>query len=229
MEAVGSQFWHLRNHELFSKLNTEEIQDLCIISSFTQASKGDYIYFGNEQINRLYILKKGRIKIACYDDKDQEIVTEILKEGDIFGEVTLNPSENKSHEFAQAMTEEVSICSFSLENFESLLNQKPDLAIQFSKMVGEKLKIINQKYSDLIFKDARTRVINFFRLHARYEGKQTGNQVEIDMFLTHQDIASFTATSRQTVTTVINQLEAEGILLFQGRKKVVIPDVTRLG
>ena len=207
----------------------DEIQDLCIISSYKQATKGDYIYFGNEQINRLYILKKGRIKIACYDDKDQEIVTEILKEGDIFGEVSLSASDNKSHEFAQAMTEEVSICSFPLENFESLLNKKPDLAIQFSKMVGEKLKIINQKYSDLIFKDARTRVINFFRLHARYEGKQTGNRVEIDMFLTHQDIAAFTASSRQTVTTVINQLEAEGVLLFQGRKKVVIPDVTRLG
>ena len=207
----------------------DEIQDLCIISSYKQATKGDYIYFGNEQINRLYILKKGRIKIACYDDKDQEIVTEILKEGDIFGEVSLSASDNKSHEFAQAMTEEVSICSFPLENFESLLNKKPDLAIQFSKMVGEKLKIINQKYSDLIFKDARTRVINFFRLHARYEGKQTGNRVEIDMFLTHQDIAAFTASSRQTVTTVINQLESEGILLFQGRKKVVIPDVNRLG
>ena len=207
----------------------DEIQDLCIISSYKQATKGDYIYFGNEQINRLYILKKGRIKIACYDDKDQEIVTEILKEGDIFGEVSLSASDNKSHEFAQAMTEEVSICSFPLENFESLLNKKPDLAIQFSKMVGEKLKIINQKYSDLIFKDARTRVINFFRLHARYEGKQTGNRVEIDMFLTHQDIAAFTASSRQTVTTVINQLEVEGVLLFQGRKKVVIPDVTRLG
>ena len=229
MEAITSQFWHLRNHELFSKLNTEEIQDLCIVMSYKQATKGEYIYFGNEQIDRLYILKKGRIKIAYYDDKDQEVVTEILKEGDIFGEVSLRQSENKNHEFAQAMTEEVSVCSFSLANFESLLEKKPELAIGFSKMLGDKLKIINQKYSDLIFKDARTRIINFFRLHARYEGKQTGDRVEIDMFLTHQDIASFTASSRQTVTTVINQLEAEGMLIFQGRKKVVIPDLKMLG
>jgi len=197
--------------------------------SYKQATKGEYIYFGNEQIDRLYILKKGRIKIAYYDDKDQEVVTEILKEGDIFGEVSLRQSENKNHEFAQAMTEEVSVCSFSLANFESLLEKKPELAIGFSKMLGDKLKIINQKYSDLIFKDARTRIINFFRLHARYEGKQTGDRVEIDMFLTHQDIASFTASSRQTVTTVINQLEAEGMLIFQGRKKVVIPDLKMLG
>ena len=228
MEAAGSQYWYLRNHELFSKLDTEEIQDLCIISSYKQANKGEYIYFGNEQIDRLYILKKGRIKIAYFDEKDAEVVTEILKEGDIFGEVSLTQSPNQNNEFAMAMSEEVSICSFTLSNFENLLNKKPELAIGFSKMVGDKLKIINQKYSDLIFKDARTRVLNFFKVHARYEGKQTGNRVEIDMFLTHQDIASFTATSRQTVTTVINQLEAEGKLKFQGRKKVIIPDLALL-
>ena len=48
------------------------------------------------------------------------------------------------------------------------------------------------------------------------------------MYLTHQDIANYTAASRQTVSTIINELIKDGRIVYDGRKKVVIPDITKL-
>ncbi len=222
------KYWYLRNHALFSQLNEDDIQELCIISSFKTAKKGEIIYFSDQKIDRLFSLKQGRIKIAYYDKNKEEVVSEILKEGDIFGELTLKQYENKNQEFAQVISDEVSICSFTLENFHGILRKKPDLAIAYTQMVGDKLKTMGSKYSDLIFKDVKTRVVNFFKLNAENEGNWDEKKVELNMYLTHQDIANYTASSRQTVSTIINELIKEGKIIYVGRKKVVIPDITKL-
>jgi CRP/FNR family transcriptional regulator, cyclic AMP receptor protein len=228
MNATEIKYWYLRNHDLFNHLNEAEVNDLCIISSFKKGKKSEIIYFSDQQIDRLYILKQGRIKIAYYDEKEEEIVSEILKEGDIFGELSLKQSDNNNQEFAQVISDEVSICSFTLENFQNVLRKKPDLAIAYTQKVGDKLKTMGAKYSDLIFKDVKTRIINFFKYSAKNEGKWEGEKVELNMYLTHQDIANFTAASRQTVSTIINELIKDGKIVYDGRKKVVIPNITKL-
>jgi len=225
MQPTQSQYWFLSQQSLFESLGEADLNQLCWISAYKEAKKGEIIYFSDQSIDRFYLVKKGRIKIAYFDQSGSEVVSEILKEGDIFGELTLQPSENTNHEFAQAISAEVSICSFLIEPFREILSKRPDMAIKFSKMVGDKLKIISTRYADLVFKDARTRIINFFRLHAQHEGRKVGESVVINMFMTHQDIADFTGSSRQTVTTIINQLEAEGKLKFDGRKRLLIPDI----
>ena len=225
---INTKYWHLRNHNLFSQLNEEEITNLCVITAYKKAQKNEIIYFSNQDLDRLYILKQGRIKIAYYDENDTEVISEILMEGDIFGEVSLEKSTSESHEFAQAMTDEVSMCSFSLENFKELLRQKPDLAITYSQKIGEKLRHISTKYSDLLFKDVKERVRTFFKRNAKYEGKWDGKKVELNMYLTHQDIANYTATSRQSVSTIIGELEKEGKIIYQGRRTVIIPNIDLL-
>ncbi len=87
-----------------------------MIVGFKKANKGDIIYFSNVESPRIYLLKKGNIKIVSVDDEGNEFVKDIIQKGDLFGELTLDP-DSKSNEFAVALTEEVSICSFLLSDF----------------------------------------------------------------------------------------------------------------
>ena len=48
------------------------------------------------------------------------------------------------------------------------------------------------------------------------------------MVLTHQEIADYTASSRQSVTSIINKLVEQGKIIYVGRKKVFIPDINKL-
>ena len=45
--------------------------------------------------------------------------------------------------------------------------------------------------------------------------------------LTHKDIAALTGTSRQTVTTILNELKDQNLINFD-RKKILIRDLDRL-
>jgi CRP/FNR family transcriptional regulator len=221
-------YMYLKNHQLFSDLNQDEIKELCVIAKFQKLLKDQMIYHSDTEVDKLYVIVQGRIKISYCVHPDMEVVSEILKEGDIFGDLTLEKSININGEFAKVLTQQAIIFSFSLKDFNLLLRRENSVAIAYANMVADKLKVINTKYADLIFKDVKERVLTFFKLHARHEGKWSDNKVEIKMYMNHQDIADFTASSRQTVTTIINNLIKEKVIIYEGRNKVIIPNVEKL-
>ncbi len=221
-------YMYLKNHQLFSDLNQDEIKELYIIAKSQKLLKDQMIYHSDTEVDKLYVIVQGRIKISYCLQHDVEVVSEILKEGDIFGELTLVKSSNINCEFAKVLTQQAIIFSFSFNDFKLLINRKNSVAIAYANLVADKLKVINTKYADLIFKDVKERVLNFFKLHAKYEGKWSDNRIEIKMFMNHQDIADFTASSRQTVSTIINNLIKDKIIIYEGRNKVIIPDIQKL-
>ena len=80
----------------------------------------------------------------------------------------------------------------------------------------------------IIVEDARTRVINFLKENAITFGNKVGfNELLLKHSFTQQDIADFTGTSRQTVTTVLNDLKRSNIISLN-RKRILIRDFAQL-
>jgi len=172
------------------------------------------------------LLKKGNIKIVAVDEDGNETIKDIIQKGDLFGELTLESDAN-SNEYAKALTDEIIICSFLLSDFEELLLQNPSLALSYTKFVGLKMKRIKNSYSNLISKDAKTRLYQFLKDWAEKEGKRIGNKVVIENYLTQNDMAQVICTSRQTATQLLNEMEVNGLLHYN-RKEIIIEDITKL-
>jgi len=220
------KYWYLRDHKLFWTLSMSQIRQLCIITGFKKAKKGEIIYFSSSDVPRVFLLKKGNIKIVAVDEDGNETIKDIIQKGDLFGELTLENDVN-SNEYAKALTDEIIICSFLLSDFENLLLQNPSLALSYTKFVGLKMKRIKNSYANLISKDAKTRLYQFLKDWAEREGKRTENRVVIENYLTQNDIAQIICTSRQTATQLLNEMETKG-LLYYNRKEIIIEDITKL-
>ncbi len=222
MDVSENKYWFLRNHQLFRTLANSEVKDLCIISRFIMAKKSEFIYLANDNIPRIYLLKIGMIRIVEMEN-GKETIKDIIKQGDLFGELSLSKSGNKT-EMAQVMSKDVSICSFRLEDFENVLAKNSQIALTYTKMVGEKMKNISNRYSGLVFKDVRARLIAFLKNWAATEGVKDGNIIRIKNYLTHSDIAGIICSTRQTVTELINDLEYQKKLTYT-RSEVVLKDL----
>jgi len=215
----------LRNHKLFRQLTTKECRELNIDKGFIQARKNEFIYLNNFTSNRLFFLKKGYVKIGTYDEEGKEIIREILHEGDIFGQVNLE-QESNSNEFAQAIKKDATICSFTIEDFEKILEKRPDLAISYTKLVGLRLKTLQTRISNIMYKDVKERLRDFF-IYLVGKNNIQSDEVLIENYLTHADIAGLIGSTRQTVTTLINELEEKGLLQFS-RKEIRIKSMDKL-
>ncbi|KIC02109.1 Crp/Fnr family transcriptional regulator [Flavobacterium sp. JRM] len=220
------KYWYLRDHKLFETLSFRQIKQLCIITGFKKANKGEIIYFSSSDVPRIFLLKKGNIKIVSVDEEGNENIKDIIQKGDLFGELSLETDE-QTNEYAKVLSDDVTICSFLMSDFEDLLLRNPALALSYTKFVGLKMKRIKNSYSNLISKDARTRMIQFIKDWAAKEGVQSGNSVRIENYLTQNDIAQIICTSRQTATQLINELETNQILVYN-RKEIYIQDITKL-
>ncbi len=220
------KYWYLRDHKLFWTLSMSQIKQLCIITGFKKANKGDIIYFSSSDVPRIFLLKKGNIKIVSIDEEGNETIKEILQKGDLFGELSLE-KDTDVNEYAKALTDEVSICSFLLSDFEDLLVRNPTLALSYTKFVGLKMKRFKNNYSNLVSKDAKTRLTSFLKDWAEREGIQNGTKYTINNYLTQTDIAQIICTSRQTATLLLNELEEKNIIYYS-RKEIIIEDSTKL-
>lgn len=220
------KYWYLRDHKLFRSLSFSQIKQLCIIMGFKKAQKGEIIYFSSSDVPRIFVLKKGNIKIVAVDEEGNETIKDIIQKGDLFGELALEV-DNKANEYAKVLTDDVVICSFLLSDFEDIMLKNPGLAISYTKIVGLKMKRIKNNYSNLISKDAKTRLHLFLKDWSKNEGKRTGNTIILENYFTQSDIAQIICVSRQTATNLLNQLESEGIIKYN-RKEIIITDINKL-
>ena len=190
---------------------------------YKKALRNEIIYFSDDEEKKIYILKKGTVKIVEIGSNGNEIIKEIMQAGDLFGEITLDTGIGNP-EYAQALSKEVYICSFTLENFERVLETHPSIALKFTKLVGFRFKKLKNSYSNLVFKDVRTRLIEFICEWAHREGVRNGLAIVIENYLTHQEIASLICSTRQTVTQLLNDLAEEG-KLSHTRKEIIVLDI----
>lgn len=201
----------IRRNDFLAQLSREDYDSLNIEHNFITTGRNEYIYFEPHWHNKIYFVKDGYIKIGAVDDTGAEAIIDILQPGDVFGQFTLDGNRAMSKEFAQAHKTDVVLCAFTISDFQTLLGKRPDLSIQYSKKIGQKLKRFENRILNLLQKNVRARVLYFFYTLFADTGNANG-KITFDNFLTHAEIARMTGTSRQTVTTLVNQFAAEGIL-----------------
>ena len=172
------------------------------------------------------MVANGRVKIGHYLEDGKEVIKSILTKGEIFGELALAGEEVRI-DFAQSLDDTTSVCPLGIEDLKALMVQDKELSFKILKLVGLRLIKLERKLELLVFKDARTRVIEFLKDSAAWKGKKVGQETLIPTSLTHKDIASLTGTSRQTVTTILNELKEKNLINFD-RKKILIRDLEKL-
>ncbi len=216
----------IRNYDLWCHLSDEDYEALNFVHHYIEAKKGAYIYFEAFNHNKLYFIKEGYIRIGFIDESGNEVVREIIQQGELFGQFTLEKN-NLNGEFAQAYKSDVSLCAFNIEDFEKLLSRKPEIALKYTRQVGNKLRTVQNRLVNLLNRDVKSRLLHFFlQLIEHKTGDLTGLCC-IPNYLTHEDIAHLVGSSRQTVTTIINEMAAEDILSYN-RQEICFPDIKKI-
>lgn len=224
--SVETKLWHLENFNLLKALSIIEKMKMAKKIRDSKIKKNEYIYFPEDPSSSIYFLKKGRVKIGTYSDEGKEIIKTILGPGEVFGELSI-VGEGKRKDFAMALDKEVVICALSLEDMQEMMGNNSGLSMKVTKLIGFRLQKSERRLESLIFKDARTRIIDFIKDMAEEKGRAIGKEILVKHFLTHQDIANLTATSRQTVTTVLNDLKEKNLLHLE-RNQFLIREIDQL-
>jgi len=214
--------WVFEDVNLFNLLCPHKFKEYKACHSFDSYQKSDYIYFEEDAANKVYLIEKGKVKIGYYNEDGTEVVKAILCKGDLFGEKAIL-GEEKREEFAQSIDNSTSICPVSVDTMYELMRNNKTFSFKIYKFIGFKFKKLERRLQLLLFKDSKTRLIEFLDELCSdygYDCDKTGDHVIIHPY-TQKDIASLIGVSRPTLNILMNELKDEKVIDFN-RKQIRI-------
>jgi len=202
--AEKTKLWYLQNFNILKGMDESSMEMMDHNSKMKQSSKKEIIYFPEERSDNIYLLKEGKVKISRVSEDGKKTTLHLVGPGEIFGESSILGQEKREN--IAEVVEDAVICSINRAMFQEMLSMNPKLNLSINKFIGLRIRKIQAHVEDLVFKDAKERVIAFLKRYAKTFGKKMLEGWIVRPFLTHQEIADLTATSRQTVNSILNEL-----------------------
>lgn len=207
---MDRKYWYIKRSDIFSSMSHEEMERFASLSSMCEFSKGSTVYLPDEPSEHVYLLKEGAIKISRLGSDGEEIILDLIAPGEIFGEMSLLGEDARST-VAQAVENSL-ICSIRKENFFSFFTADKDLAFKVLRLVGLKRVEIETRLEELAYCSVPGRIASLLTRLAKRHGIKDDTGIKIRPRLTHRDIAFLVGASRETVTEVLNQMKARGVI-----------------
>jgi len=222
--SSASHSHYPRRVQLFSGLTEAEMRAINAAARSLRKVRGEFVYMPGDTANSVYFLNKGRIKLSVLSDSGKEIAIDIIQAGEMFGEFALIDESFRSN-MTQAL-DDVTILVFNKQDFVSLLRSQSNLALNYIRMVGDRRRRMEKKLSDITSKEVPARVCELLHELSAYALSAGGGHQSL-IPLMHQDVASLIGASRQTTTSILNDLMRRGFIEL-GRGWIRIKSLTDL-
>ncbi|MDC9724135.1 MAG: Crp/Fnr family transcriptional regulator [Urechidicola sp.] len=207
--------WYLECVNLFKILCPHKFKAFKETHEFNLYKKNDYVYFANESASKVYLINEGKVKLGYYTEGGDEVVKAILSKGELFGEKAVLGEETRN-EFAQAIKTSTSICPIDATTLQDLIRDDRKFALGFYKFINFRIKKLERRLQLLLYKDAKTRLIEFLQDLCDdfgFDCDEKGHMV-IEHPYTQKEISCLIGTSRPTLNIIMNELKDEGIIKF---------------
>ncbi len=206
----------LRRVSLFQDADEAELERLGAILTEKRFPKDAHIVQQDQPGDSLFIIKSGRVKVVIYGENSREVILNLLKEGDFFGEMALFDDQPRSaHVIA---SEDTTVLGVTQSQFEEHLTHNPRSALNIIRVLSQRLRRADEIIGNLATLDVSRRVVHIMIDLARKDGEQVAEGVLIKERPTQQDIASMIGTSRETVSRVLSDLQRNGFVEMRGRE-----------
>jgi CRP-like cAMP-binding protein len=206
---------------LFAGLPVSRLESLAAASTRRRFSRGECIFAIGMPATDIYFIERGKIRLSLVSSTGRTLTIAILSPGQHFGEVFMESRRREVQ--AEALIDGQAVL-VPRGPFDVLLAAEARLGINLSKALSQKHEAALRQLDLLSFSSAAERIGRLLASLARDHGLGDGPKVEIDLDLTHQDIAAMLGVSRESVTIVLNRLKAKGAVAYRGDHLVVDRD-----
>lgn len=208
IDLSSSEYTRLQEQECRELLRM--LEGLGIASAERVYRPGDEIYREGEYGDALYVLTSGVLKLFRPYSGTKEATLRLLKPWDIFGHLAFE-GEARQRAYAEAITE-CRVTKVPKVFVERAVRQDPRVAFKIMTLLELRLVQYEELVKCLLPRETEVRLANLLPLLAQKFGEQEDGAVTISLRLTHQDLAAMVASTRESVTKVLNELRNRDLI-----------------
>jgi len=208
----GISAW-LGQFPMFKSCSHDELEQLANLLLFKKVERKDALFYEGEPCDIIYFVKKGQVKVYKTTEDGREQIVNILTSGDMLPHVGLF-GDSVYPATAEAL-DDTEVYYLYVKPFTTFISHNPSISIKLLQEMDEKIREIQARLSNVLNKDMREKILSVLLSLARSKGTQTDSGYQVDLELTHQDIADMVGTTRETASRILGQLKREGLIRME--------------
>jgi len=200
----------LEQSKAFSNVERPALNQIAESSCILSYPPRRVVYVANEPPESLCVLIRGRVALGHFTRQGKRSWLLFVDAGETFAEQSLLPWPR--HEECAETFESSQILRISAHVIRDLLPLYPQLALATIRLLGERLKRTHHRWKTQFFRSTRERLAIILLELSKQYGRQTDQGIDISIELSHEDLAGFVGSTRETVSLEIGRLRKEGLI-----------------
>jgi len=209
----------LSKASLLRGLSELELQAVLAEARIQHLVDGAFFFLEAEPAEKSYILLNGKVKLGQVTEVGQQVILGYLIPGRVFGIISI--LKQVTYPVSAQAVGDCRAMVWDQATMNRLMDAYPRMGLNALHIMAGQIREFQNTIRDLSTKRVEQRIARAVLRLARQSGRKIDEGVLIDLPLTRQDLAEMTGTTLYTVSRVLNDWEAQGLVQSQ-RQRVVI-------
>lgn len=201
----------LSNIPAFNGLTEEQLEQVQLITSSREMSRGELIFSEGDEGNGFYVVVEGRIKIFKLSPEGKEQILHIIGPGEPFGEVAVFAGRSFPAN-AQAINNS-RLLFLPRSDFVDLISSNPSMAMEMLAVLSMRLRQFTMQIESLSLKEVPGRLASYLMLMA----SEQSDPESVDLPISKGQLASLLGTIPETLSRIFARMSQQGLVQVQGR------------
>lgn len=209
---------HLLTCKTLRALSPSHVSMLATDCELLNADRGTTLYHETDIAIHIYLLVFGRVQISHVDEVGHRSILNWVSPKQLFGEYAV--CHCSAREEQADMVERSQVIRIPAESLKSLIHKCPEICLELLSLLGSRRQNFERRIKSLMFRSTGNRLASLLLELADSEGNLGNREIRIPR-ISHQDLAGMIGVARETVTIILGQLRADGLIQIDNREIVI--------
>lgn len=214
----------IRHRAVCARCDSEELEHLERIKYYRTYAAGQALVWAGDEMPFVGSVVKGAATLSQTMEDGRTQMVGLLLASDFIG----RPGRATSPYDVTAVSE-VTLCCFRRKPFEQMMAATPHIGERLLDMTMDELDAAREWMLILGRKTAREKIASLLAIVARRETAlgmmAPQGAITVDLPLTREAMADYLGLTLETVSRQLNALRREGIIAFESKRRIVVPDM----
>ena len=204
---------------LFRDLDAAALAEVLAAAAEREAADGEALFREGEPAVRGCVVADGRLKLTQLAADGHEVILRYVGPGE--AAAALSIFEGAEYPLTAWAVGPTAVLEWERETLHALLVRYPAIALATVRLLSGRLREVQERFRELATERVAQRVARALVRLVRQAGRKVEGGVLIDLPLSRQDLAEMTGTTLFTVSRILSEWEAQGIVA-SGRERITV-------
>jgi CRP/FNR family transcriptional regulator, cyclic AMP receptor protein len=217
--SESCQTCKLRSEGFFCQLTPPTLKDFEAVKSTATYPAGAILFLEKQDPRGVFVLCQGAVKLSISSSGGKTLILRIARPGEILGLMAV--MSGSSYEVTAETLHPCQVAFIRRDDFLRFLAKRPEVYQGVVKQLSSLYQGACEQLRTLGLSDSAPEKLARVLLDWSTGGKETKQGTQIKVPLTHEEIAEFIGTTRETVTRTLSEFKTRQLVAMQGSTMMI--------